>query len=511
MLQLHGNKLKLYKPSMQGGRAAAPTWMIRMNDVTDIRPINDTREAVSAFTQCYPKQWGVTLEGTRSIFTFYTRNKDEMRQWVDLLKNSPLFSASTSSSTSPGKNTTPTRLTIPVHPVATVEFNPILEPKMLLTDRIGKLGDLIATTFAVFQFVLLDDGKLMYYIDEDAANQRARPIGTIRCDSIVSIVPSYATAEGFGRSSSAVGGSGMDIGNFVGNFGGVPMSATAPESTTTSAPTPLTEDQLMPWRLELGIMINHAVQKYRRSVVMCFESQDRMMKWGASISRETKRLTGHEYDLSSITRRPSRSNSYNQSLSASFVRSSESQFGRPTVARVITNPLKYCDPRVSSTPPLYRSLKDVVTKSATKGWFFLRKPRVVGYESYHPRFAVLHEQQLLNMREIKDVREAESGYQENLDFTIQLTTSADVVWMVSESVAYFYMFTQPQPTLVYVVSCRWSQKRLLRKRRGCHCSFGSRTIISVGKFQTKTRAAATRHPRKPRCLLNVERRMPVLT
>ncbi|GLE07249.1 hypothetical protein PINS_up017309 [Pythium insidiosum] len=153
MLQLSGTKLRLFKPSMQGGRADEPCLTILMDEVTDIRPINDTREAVSAFTQCYPKQWGITLEGTRSIFTFYTRNQDEMRQWIDLLKNCPLFSSRA------------TRLSIPVHPVATVEVNEVLEPNVVLHDRVGKLGDLIPT-FAVHHFVLLEDGKLMYFVDE---------------------------------------------------------------------------------------------------------------------------------------------------------------------------------------------------------------------------------------------------------------------------------------------------------------------------------------------------------
>jgi hypothetical protein len=73
----------------------------------------------------------------------------------------------------------------------------------------------------------------------------------------------------------------------------------------------------------------------------------------------------------------------------------------------------------------------------------------VGMGAYHPRFLVLIDNQLmlfkyevleeeslhsyasmLDLRNIKDVREAESGFQENLDFTIQLTTSDDIVWMV---------------------------------------------------------------------------------
>ncbi|TMW63838.1 hypothetical protein Poli38472_002779 [Pythium oligandrum] len=417
MLQLHGTKLKLFKPSMQGGRADQPSLTLLMDEVTDIRPINDTREAVSAFTQCYPKQWGITLEGTRSIFTFYTRNREEMLQWVDLLKNCPLFSSRSS------------RLSIPVHPVATVEFNPVLEPKILMQDGIGKLGDLIPT-FGVHEFMLLEDGKLMYYVDKQAAASRSRPIGTIRCDTIVSIVASYATENRQQDQRPQQSNFGL------GSFGD-------PEKNE-----PESEEDTMPWRLELGIMVNSSVQRYRRSFTLCFENQEKMMKWGSCISREAKRLTGQEYNISSIARRASRSNSQ------SYAGGRDSHFGRPTVARVITNPAKYTDPNVKQFPPLYRSLKDVAAKTATKGWFFVKKPRSIGYESYHPRFVVLRDNELLffkyevddgdsesaasslNLRTIKDVRDAESGFQENLDFTIQLTTADDVVWMlVAESFA----------------------------------------------------------------------------
>jgi hypothetical protein len=403
MLQLQGDKLKLYKPSMQGGRVDEPCLVIRMEQVTDIRPTNDTREVVTAFTQCHPKQWGVTLEGSQSIFTFYTKNRGDMVQWVDLLKNSPLFSQKA------------TRLSIPVYPVAVVEFDPILEPKVVLEDEVGKLGDLLST-FSCHHFLLLEDGKMMYYVNAASAETRTRPIGTLRCDNIVSIVPSQVTDE---------------------------MTAGDDSNSETSSIGGVTEE-MMPWRLELGILVQGSMQKYRRPFIMCFVTQEKMMKWGIAIGKEAKRLTGQEYDLSSISRRASRSNSQTY-----VPRQSETPMTRPTISRLISNPSKYVDPNVQESVRLYRSLKDVTLKAATRGWFFVKKPRSVGMGAYHPRFLVLIDNQLmlfkyevleeeslhsyasmLDLRNIKDVREAESGFQENLDFTIQLTTSDDIVWMV---------------------------------------------------------------------------------
>ncbi|KAF4032438.1 Pleckstrin homology domain-containing protein [Phytophthora infestans] len=406
---LQGDKLKLYKPSMQGGRVDEPCLVIRMEQVTDIRPTNDTREVVTAFTQCHPKQWGVTLEGSQSIFTFYTKSRQDMVQWVDLLKNSPLFSSKAS------------RLSIPVHPVAVVEFDPVLEPKIVLQDDVGKLGDLLST-FSCHYFLLLEDGKMMYYVTADSASTRTRPIGTIRCDNIVSIVPSQVTDESM---------PGDDSNSETSSIGGI-------------------TEEMMPWRLELGVLVQGSAQKYRRPFIMCFATQEKMMKWGIAIGKEAKRLTGQEYDLSSISRRASRSNSQTYAP-----RHSETPMTRPTISRLISNPSKYVDPNVNESSRLYRSLKDVTLKSATRGWFFVKKPRSAGLSAYHPRFLVLIDNQLmffkyevleeeslhsyasmLDLRNIKDVREAESGFQENLDFTIQLTTADDIVWMlVAESYA----------------------------------------------------------------------------
>ncbi|KAG6964789.1 hypothetical protein JG688_00007549 [Phytophthora aleatoria] len=409
MLQLQGDKLKLYKPSMQGGKVDEPCLVIRMEQVTDIRPTNDTREVVTAFTQCHPKQWGVTLEGSQSIFTFYAKNREDMVQWVDLLKNSPLFSSKA------------TRLSIPVHPVAVVEFDPVLEPKVVLQDDVGKLGDLLPT-FSCHCFLLLEDGKMMYYVNADSASTRTRPIGTIRCDNIVSIVPSQVTDDSM---------YGDDSNSETSSIGGI-------------------TEEMMPWRLELGILVQGSAQKYRRPFIMCFATQEKMMKWGIAIGKEAKRLTGQEYDLSSISRRASRSNSQTYAP-----RHSETPMTRPTISRLISNPSKYIDPNVQESSRLYRSLKDVTLKSATRGWFFVKKPRSAGLSAYHPRFLVLIDNQLmffkyevleeeslhsyasmLDLRTIKDVREAESGFQENLDFTIQLTTADDIVWLlVAESYA----------------------------------------------------------------------------
>lgn len=415
MLQLNGDKLNLFKPSMQGGRVDEPCLSIRMDEVMDIRPTNDAREVVSAFTQCHPKQWGITLEGTQSIFTFYTRNRDDMVQWVDLLKNSPLFCADSN------------RLSIPVHSVAVVEFNPILEPKVLLQDDVGKLGDLVPT-FACHRFVLLEDGKLLHFLNEQHAASRTRPIGTLRCDSIISIVPSQVAEKSSDRFSAG---------------SPVPTAAGGGNSVSWSdLNAPVTEES-MPWCLELGLLVNGPVQKYRRPFVLCFPTQEKMMKWGISIARESKRLTGQEYDLTSISRRSSRSNSQ------SYSRSSESNPFRLAVSRLMANQSKYVDPRVGDEPTLFRSLKDVSQLTASRGWFFVKKPRSTGMDAYHPRFIVLNDNELLifkyevlddenlhsyssvlDLRNIKDVREAESGYQENLDFTIQLTTDDDTVWML---------------------------------------------------------------------------------
>ncbi|OWZ19048.1 hypothetical protein PHMEG_0006760 [Phytophthora megakarya] len=379
MLQLQGDKLKLYKPSMQGGRVDEPCLVIRMEQVTDIRPTNDTREVVSAFTQCHPKQWGVTLEGSQSIFTFYTKNREDMVQWVDLLKNSPLFSSKA------------TRLSIPVHPVAVVEFDPVLDPSVVLQDDVGKLGDLLPT-FSCHYFLLLEDGKMMYYVNADSAATRTRPIGTIRCDNIVSIVPSQVTDDTV---------AGDDSNSETSSIGGV-------------------TEEMMPWRLELGILIQGSVQKYRRPFIMCFATQEKMMKWGIAIGKEAKRLTGQEYDLSSISRRASRSNSQTYAP-----RHSETPMTRPTISRLISNPSKYIDPNVQESSRLHRSLKDVTLKAATRGWFLVKKPRSVGMSAYHPRFLVLIDNKLMLFK-----------YEENLDFTIQLSTADDIVWMlVAESYA----------------------------------------------------------------------------
>uniref|UniRef100_K3X6M7 PH domain-containing protein n=1 Tax=Globisporangium ultimum (strain ATCC 200006 / CBS 805.95 / DAOM BR144) TaxID=431595 RepID=K3X6M7_GLOUD len=420
MLQLNGDKLNLFKPSMQGGRVDEPYLSIRMDEVMDIRPTNDVREVVSAFTQCHPKQWGITLEGTKSIFTFYTRNREDMIQWVDLLKNSPLFCSGDA-----------TRLSIPVHPVAVVAFNPVLAPKVLLQDDIGKMGDLVPT-FACHRFVLLEDGKVMYFVDEQSAASRTRPIGTLRCDSIISIVPSQITEKS--SNDRVVPGS-----SFPSTGGGNSVTWSDFDSQETAAVT----EESMPWRLELGLIVHGSMQKYRRPFVLCFPTQEKMMKWGICIARESKRLTGQEYDLSSISRRSSRSNSQ------SYSRQSETNPFRLAVSRLMANQSKYTDPNVTSDPVLFRSLKDVSQQTATRGWFFIKKPKSTGMDAYHPRFIVLNDNELLlfkyevlddenlhsyssvlDLRSIKDVREAESGYQENLDFTIQLTTEDGVAWML---------------------------------------------------------------------------------
>ncbi|TYZ57628.1 hypothetical protein PybrP1_003380 [[Pythium] brassicae (nom. inval.)] len=416
MLQLHGDRLNLFKPSMQGGRVDEPSLTIPMDEVMDIRPTNDAREVVSAFTQCHPKQWGVTLEGTQSIFTFYTRDRADMVQWIDLLKNSPLFCADA------------TRLSIPVHPVAVVEFDPVLEPKVLLAGDVGKLGDLVPT-FACHHFVLLEDGKLLYFLNAQHAASRTRPIGTLRCDSVISIVPSHV-AERRGSHPHARSSSSASSASANGSAGPVDDDSS------------LTTEERMAWRLELGILVTGATQKYRRPFVLCFGTQELMMKWGISVAREAKRLTGQEFDLSMISRRLSRSNS--QSYAPR-----DSSAARPAVSRLMANQSKYTDPRVSDEPVLYRSLKDVSQQTASRGWFFVKKPRATGLDAYHPRFVVLHDHELLlfkyevlddenlhsyssvlDLRSIKDVREAESGFQENLDFTIQLTTDDDVAWML---------------------------------------------------------------------------------
>ncbi|CAI5705613.1 unnamed protein product [Peronospora effusa] len=411
MLQLHGDKLKLYKPSMQGGRVDEPCLVIRMEQVTDIRPTNDTREVVTAFTQCHPKQWGITLEGSQSIFTFYTKCREDMVQWIDLLKNSPLFSPKAK------------RLSIPVHPVAVVEFDPILEPKVVLQDDVGKIGDFLPT-FVCHYFLLLEDGKIMYYVNADSAATRTRPIGVLRCDNIMSIVPSQVTDD---TADTAVDGD---------------------SSCVTPSITGGTKEKMMPWRLELEILAQSSVQKYRRPFVMCFATQEKMMKWGIAVSKEAKRLTGQEYDLSSISRRASRSDSQTYAP-----RNSETPMTRPTISRLISNPSKYIDPNVQESLRLYHSLKDVTLKAATRGWFFVKKTQSVGMSAYHPRFLVLIDNKLmlfkyevleeeslhsyasmLDLRNVKDVREAESGFMENLDFTIQLTTAGDIAWMlVAES------------------------------------------------------------------------------
>ena len=115
MLQLAGDVLQLFKPSLQTGRAPQPCLVIHMDDVRDIRATHDTREpTASAATQCHPKHWGLTLEGGHhSVFTFYTTTKADMRQWTDVLKNAPLFRAR------------PPRTPIPVHPIAVIQSDEV--------------------------------------------------------------------------------------------------------------------------------------------------------------------------------------------------------------------------------------------------------------------------------------------------------------------------------------------------------------------------------------------------
>jgi hypothetical protein len=111
MLQLSGYYLKLYKPSIQNGKSDQPCLVMKMEDITDIRPIKDSLDIVSASTQYHPKRWGITLQGSQNIFTFYTKNNSEMSQWIDALKNSTILRSKGTLSC------------IPTHPLATVDHN----------------------------------------------------------------------------------------------------------------------------------------------------------------------------------------------------------------------------------------------------------------------------------------------------------------------------------------------------------------------------------------------------
>ncbi|OQR97167.1 hypothetical protein THRCLA_07073 [Thraustotheca clavata] len=238
LLQLQGSKLHLFKSGLHAGRQDRPVLSLSLDDVSDLRPIHDKRTTESV--QGFPKTYGLTLESTQFIFSFYVLTAEEQSQWIDVLKNVTIFEKSR-------KTTHNVLASIPVHPVSIVNNNTkACTSPLLLESEVLKWSDL-TYGFESRYLVLYSSGKILIYYDATCATL----LGTIRCDAIVNLVPSRIT-----------------LGD---------------------------EEE---WQLDISVIVPASGRHYRRTFTFRVTTQHLMMKWARYIEREARHLSGRELDLS---------------------------------------------------------------------------------------------------------------------------------------------------------------------------------------------------------------------
>ncbi|EQC41831.1 hypothetical protein SDRG_00690 [Saprolegnia diclina VS20] len=238
LLQLQGSKLHLFKSGLHIGRQERPVLTLALDDVTDIRPLHDKRPSVTC-VQGFPKTFGLTLEASHFMFTCYVLSLDELKTWLDVLKNAIVFEK-------PRLGTS----TIPVHPIMVLEkaadaTMTTVASTLLVSDAL-KWGEL-THEFEARHLVLRSGGKLQIYSDAS----RTVLLTTLRCDAIVALTPSQV----------ALGG-----------------------------------DEAA-YQLEIAVVLASNNVHWRRSFNLRFESIHVLMKWARYLEREVRHSAGRELDV----------------------------------------------------------------------------------------------------------------------------------------------------------------------------------------------------------------------
>ncbi|ETW07460.1 hypothetical protein H310_01972 [Aphanomyces invadans] len=313
------------------------------------------------------KAFGLTLEGKHVMLTFFVKFPAELWHWLDLLKNAPLFDKAAKKA-----STSSVLSTIPVHPLMIIEQPPKRNTILLEGHDMMKLGDL-TPTFQPRTVQLHSYGKLAFYRDDVR-------VGTVQCESIQDI--SLSKFQDW-------------------------------------------------WYLELIVLLpSTGGHKYRREVVLRFDSEQKGIKWTRAIERVAKECLGPGEDIDVTI----------ESVSE------WTPPGLPLTNAVSDDMFVALHAEWGAS----RHLGDLHLdqKAAyTQGWFFAKKPGVLGREAYHARYVILRDQFLylykyhtpqldgttlcaskIDLSEIQDVVEGNPSSVDTMEHTIQLKTATNDVF-----------------------------------------------------------------------------------
>ncbi|KAH9086435.1 hypothetical protein LEN26_020082 [Aphanomyces euteiches] len=263
--------------------------------------------------------------------------------------------------------------TIPIHPLMVIEQPSKRSTIVLEGVDIMKLSDL-CPTFEPRTVVLHSYGKLAFFKGDIR-------VGTIRCESIQDI--SLSKCRAF-------------------------------------------------WYLELIVLLVSNGKKYRREVVLRFDSEQQGMKWTRAIERVAQQCSpsGDEIDVTI-----------------------EAVDDWSPLGKDLSNDVtddEYLDhQREWSLSRHLGDLKLDEKETLTQGWFFVKKPGELGREAYHARYVVLRNQWLymykyhalddptgtmcstkIDLCEIQDIIDGNPSSVETMENTIQLKTASNVIFTI---------------------------------------------------------------------------------
>ncbi|ETV84138.1 hypothetical protein, variant 2 [Aphanomyces astaci] len=269
-----------------------------------------------------------------------------------------------------------TYATIPVHPLTIIEQPPKRTTIVLEGDGIMKLGDL-SPTFEPRTLQLHAYGKLAVYRGDVR-------VGTVQCDTIQDI----------------------SLSKFQGQ-----------------------------WYLELiAVLPASDGHKYRREVVLRFDSEQQGIKWTRAIERVAKQCLGPGEDIDVTIETVDEWTPPGQPLQNDVSDATYASLQAEWSASRHLGELKLED-----------------KAALTQGWFFVKQPGMVGREAYHSRYVVLREHCLylykyqhtsppndgatstmcastIDLSEIQDVVDGNPSLVETMEHTIQLQTASHVVF-----------------------------------------------------------------------------------
>ena len=148
-------------------------------------------------------------------------------------------------------------------------------------------------------------------------------------------------------------------------------------------------DACIIWRLNLEYMVTNSIQKHRRALIIQFENEHTAKEWARSIESATSTMSGN----TDLAIRKNTENSMRRSQHALGGRGYPCSRLSTSLARVCTN------------------------FGNVRGWLFVRPHGEVGLKSFHLRYLVIKENEVLVFKN-ESVNEAAEVRQYNIRFAI---------------------------------------------------------------------------------------------